>query len=273
MPIVTLTTDFGLQDWFVGSMRGVMLGINPDLTIVDLTHGICGGDIPGGALALTAGYHCFPPGTIHVAVVDPGVGSERTALAASIPDHFFIGPDNGLFALVLARQGKVSLRRLDDIRWHRHPVSSTFHGRDIFAPAAAHLSRGIPFEALGSAVTSFQTLNWPSVTRNQSEMRGAVVYVDHFGNCLTNIHADHLGGEAIQNVYLSIGSLPLIPGQSFYQEVDCGCPLVLIGSSGYLEIAVNGGRACDHLGLRRESKVVLTGKFRPLPDKNKTEND
>ncbi|HUK81543.1 MAG TPA: SAM-dependent chlorinase/fluorinase, partial [Verrucomicrobiae bacterium] len=187
MPIIALTTDFGSSDWFVGSMKGVILGINPQVTIVDLTHEIPAGDIRAGAFALAASYKCFPRLTVHCAVVDPGVGSERAPIAVKSADYFFVGPDNGVLSYALAQEKVREVRRLDNDEYFRKPVSHTFHGRDIFAPAAAHLSNGVPMNSLGSEVNEFVRVAWPQVNIDGGVTHGQVIYIDRFGNCITNI--------------------------------------------------------------------------------------
>ena len=257
MAIVTLTTDFGLRDWFVGSMRGVMLGINPSLTIVDLTHEISSGDISAAALSLMASYRTFPAGTIHVAVVDPGVGSDRNPLVADIPDHRFIGPDNGLFTLVLAGQSQIKLRRLDDPKWQRHPVCPTFHGRDIFAPAAAHLSRGISLQAMGSPLADYIRLDWPEPEIEEGVIRGQVIHIDRFGNAITNIPAGVLESLNEGPQYVATEHQSGIPLKAYYQQVPAQTSLALVGSAGLVELATNGDRASDRLDLKIGSTVTL----------------
>ncbi len=169
---ITLTTDFGLSDWFVGAMKGVIHGAAPKVTVIDLTHGIPGGDIRAGAFALAAGLHCFPLGTIHVAVVDPGVGSGRRAIAAQTGDCIFVGPDNGVLSWALARQDACEVRHIANAALFRKPLSQTFHGRDIFAPVAARLATGLPFADVGPIITDYQILPWPLVERRVDRLIG-----------------------------------------------------------------------------------------------------
>jgi len=242
MPIIALTTDFGSSDWFVGSMKGVILGINPQVTIVDLTHEIPAGDIRAGAFALAASYKCFPRLTVHCAVVDPGVGSERAPIAVKTSDYWFVGPDNGVLSFALAQEKVREVRRLDNDEYFRKPVSHTFHGRDIFAPAAAHLSNGVPMNSLGSEVNEFVRVAWPQVNIDGGVTHGQVIYIDRFGNCITNI------SSVASNVRVA-GRIEC-PVKKFYQEVPSGQPLAMMGSTGFLEIAVNGGHAAKALGLK-----------------------
>jgi S-adenosylmethionine hydrolase len=234
MPPITLTTDFGTTDWFVGAMKGVILEIQPAACVVDLTHGLPAGDIRAGAFALLAGYRAFPRGTIHVVVVDPGVGSDRRALVVASPDYLFVGPDNGVLSWALGREAQPEIRQLTNERYLRQPVSQTFHGRDVFAPVAAHLSRGIPPAAFGPVADQPVHLPWPQ--------EDAVLYIDRFGNAITNI--DRAQVRAIQ-----IGDRR-IAVEAHYQAVPAGEPVVVRGSSGFLEIAVNGGPAAEVLGLQ-----------------------
>src|SRR6266567_2035307 len=155
MRVITLTTDFGLSDWFVGSMKGVIFRINPRTTVVDLTHDLPPGDIRAGAFALAAAYRYFPKGTIHVAVIDPGVGTKRRAIAAQTADYFFVGPDNGVLSWALQRERIKAIRALENKTYFLQPLSQTFHGRDIFAPVAAHLTAGLAIRKLGRAVSAF----------------------------------------------------------------------------------------------------------------------
>ena len=187
MQIITLTTDFGLQDWFVGTIKGVILHTNPRARIIDITHGIPAGDVRGGAFALLACYKFFPKGAVHVVVVDPGVGGDRNAIAVQTADYWFVGPDNGVLSFALAREKINSIRRLDNTNYLLEPVSHTIHGRDVFAPVAAHLSRGIPIHRLGRAQRDFVRIPWPEPRVRRGCVEGEVIYVDHFGNAITNV--------------------------------------------------------------------------------------
>jgi S-adenosylmethionine hydrolase len=185
--IITLTTDFGTHDWFVGTMKGVILGIAPRAAIVDLTHEIPAGDIRAGAFALAAGFRFFPKGTVHVAVVDPGVGGARKAIAVQTSNYLFVGPDNGVLSLALAREKIKSVHSLGNANYFLRPISHTFHGRDIFAPVAAHLSRGTPMHKFGPARKDFIRLPWPQPRVRRGCIEGEVVFIDRFGNAITNI--------------------------------------------------------------------------------------
>ena len=257
MNLITLTTDFGTADWFVGTMKGVIAGANPGARVIDLTHGIAPGDIRAGAFALMASCHFFPKGTVHLAVVDPGVGSARRAVAVKTADYFFVGPDNGVLSWALARQKVRAIHLLEKAQYFLKPVSRTFHGRDIFAPVAAHLSRRVALEKLGPALPEYLCLPWPEPRRTRGGIEGEIVCIDRFGNCITNLDGgliEQAGGSA--SVLLGRRRLPLV---SFYQAVAPGKPVAVIGSTGFLEIAVNGGSAARRLKLKAGSAVWMVG--------------
>jgi S-adenosylmethionine hydrolase len=256
VPIITLTTDFGLDDWFVGSMKGVILGIAPEAQIVDITHGVAPGDLWGGAFALASAVHCFPEKTIHVAVVDPGVGGDRGALVVETPSAFFVGPDNGVLSLVLRNTEVKSIRRLENPLYTRGEISRTFHGRDIFAPAAAHLANGTPVVDFGPPQDSLEMLLWPEPRLEAGAWIGEVIHVDHFGNAITSLAGDGtaLGPDAT----VGFGVLR-VPVRDSYQAITSGQGVAVIGSTGLIEIAVNGGNAARQFGLKRGDRVELTG--------------
>ncbi len=255
-PLLTLTTDFGLQDPFVGVMKGVILARCPGVCIVDLTHALPPGDVRAGAFTLLTASRFFPRGTIHVAVVDPGVGSDRPALAARTPEALFLGPDNGLLSWVLARTPPVEVRRLENARLWLQPLSATFHGRDLFAPVAAHLAAGGRFGAVGPLVSDWVRLPWPSPQQTARGWRGEVVYVDHFGNAITNLPAS-AEVDATAAAWVHLPGQRRVPLGGFYQAVPAGRPVAVPGSSGFLEIAINGGHAARTLKLRVGSPVWL----------------
>jgi S-adenosylmethionine hydrolase len=255
MHVITLTTDFGTRDWFVGTMKGVILGINPRAAIVDLTHEISAGGIAAGAFALAAGCHYFPKGTVHVAVVDPGVGSKRGAIAVQTANHFFVGPDNGVLSWAIAREKVRSIRRLENDRFFLQPISHTFHGRDIFAPVAAHLSRGVPIHKFGPAQKDIVRLPWPKPRVSPAGIEGEVVYIDRFGNAITNIANASVPARHAHEV--RIGRRRMGAVRTFYQSVPAGQPVVVRGSSGFLEIAVNGSCAADEFGITIGDRIVL----------------
>lgn len=255
MRIITLTTDFGSQDWFVGTMKGVILGINPNSSVVDITHEIPPGDIRAGAFALMASYRYFPKGTVHLAVIDPGVGSERKAIAAQTTNYAFVGPDNGVLSFALAKEKIKGIYRLENERHFLHPVSHTFHGRDIFAPAAAHLSHGLAINKLGPKQEDFVRLPWPEPEISRDSIRGEIIYMDHFGNAITNIGNDCLARVGKPLVFKDGKRLCAI--EPFYQSVPRGKTVAVPGSSGYLEIAINGGSAARSLRLNIGTAVSV----------------
>jgi S-adenosylmethionine hydrolase len=192
--IITLTTDFGLADSFVGAMKGVILGLAPDVTVVDLTHQIDSYDVFGGAYALAGAFRSFPAGTIHVAVVDPGVGGRRRPIAAAAEGHVFVGPDNGVLSLALSAGEQAPVAHcIDNAAWFRHPVSQTFHGREIFAPTAARLARGEPLERCGPRIEDFAREAFPRPRRRPGGFAAMALGIDKFGNVITNLRREHFG--------------------------------------------------------------------------------
>lgn len=257
MNIITLATDFATHDWFVGTMKGVILGIAPHATIVDITHEIPPGDIRAGAFALAASHRFFPKGTVHVAVVDPGVGSERRALAVQTANYFFVGPDNGVLSLALAREKIKSIHQLTNDEFFLKPVSRTFHGRDVFAPVAAHLSLGVPIQKLGPRLEDFVKLDWPRLRFRDGKIEGEIVRVDRFGNLITNIDAENLRVFGDKPCEVFAKRKRLCPIAPFYGAVRVGRPLAVLGSTGFLEIAINGASAADKFRLRVGDAISL----------------
>jgi S-adenosylmethionine hydrolase len=247
--IITLTTDFGERDPYVAMMKGVVLSINPWARIVDITHGISAGSIQEGSTIIEEAFRYFPPGTIHVGVVDPGVGGKRRPIAVVAEGHFFVGPDNGLFWPIIDVHPPTEVIHLTEKRYWMDTISSTFHGRDIFAPVAAHLSRGIDPYLLGEKIDNPITLGHPSVRREHDLLVGEVIRVDHFGNLITNITGEELSElPSSENLVVTIGGLALKGIRTTYGDVSEGEPLALMGSSSLLEIAVNRGSAVEKLG-------------------------
>jgi S-adenosylmethionine hydrolase len=255
MKPITLTTDFGLRDWFVGTMKGVILKIAPNAPVIDLTHGISAGDVRAGAFAIAAAYRYFPAGTIHVGVVDPGVGGNRAGLVIETENNLFVGPDNGLFSFVRRGERLKSIHRIENPQYQLAVISRTFHGRDVFAPVAAHLSRGVSVGELGPRVHDIERLEWPALKTLRSGLRGEIVYIDHFGNAITNV----TGGSVLTSGAgkVRVGQ-KLVPIEARYGAVKAGRPVAVIGSSGLLEIAINGGNAAKSLKLKIGSPVVLS---------------
>ncbi len=248
--IITLLTDFGLEDGYVGIVKGVILGINPSARIVDISHLIPHGSILDAALVLQEAWHFFPEGTVHLAIVDPGVGTSRRPLALETSNHCFVGPDNGLFRPIIDQYPSSKIVHLNKSQYFLPEISNTFHGRDIFAPVAAHLSSGIALHLLGSPVSDPVSLPIPVPEIQKNLLRGEVIRVDHFGNLITNIDAKTLKDFIGKNQPLvQIGSLRISGITSTYGEVAPGEAVALIGSAGLLEIAVNLGHASDMDGL------------------------
>jgi len=262
MRVITLTTDFGAADWFVGTMRGVILSIHPRVQIVDITHGVRAGDVRAAAFTVAASCRFFPENTIHVAVVDPGVGSPRTAIAVQTENYVFVGPDNGVLSLALARERIKAIFQIRNPLLFLHPVSQTFHGRDVFAPVAAHLSKGLPLQKLGPRVRDFVRLDWPKPKISEGVMVGKIIYLDNFGNAITNISGLSLREFGSERCQVSVKRKPICRIGSFYQAVPIGKPVAVPGSSGFLEIAVNCGLAAKVFRLKVGDTVTVRWKSR-----------
>jgi len=250
MPIITLTTDFGTADWFVGSMKGVVAGLAPQATVVDITHAVPAGDVRAAAFVLLASYKCFPRLTVHVVVVDPGVGSDRPAIAVRTADYHFVGPDNGVLSWALSREEVLEIHRLENAEMFRQPVSATFHGRDVFAPVAARLAGGMLLDALGTTVKEYQRLEWPLPQRTPVGVTGQVMHVDRFGNAITNIEAPGLATLGNRPLTVALPNGETCPVKKFYREVEPVQPVALLGSTGFLEIAINTGHAARQFNLQ-----------------------
>jgi S-adenosylmethionine hydrolase len=261
-PIITLLTDFGWGDGYIGAMKGVILRINPDCRIVDLAHEISPHDVMGAALILGQTYPFFPSGTIHVAVVDPGVGGSRRPLVLETDGYRFVGPDNGCFTFVLKRQKEIEAYELTEERFCLPRVSHTFHGRDIFAPVAAHLSAGVPPAAMGSpvAIADLTSLAIPDPVAERETLQGEVIGVDSFGNLVTNISQDAMGAFAPDGVVeIEIGGERIRGLRSSYEEGRKAEIIALWGSAGLLEISLKeqnlhrerGWGRGDHVRIRR----------------------
>jgi S-adenosylmethionine hydrolase len=241
---ITLLTDFGTADYFVGAMKGVILSINPKAVIVDISHEIPAQDVAAGAFNLLAACDTFPVGTIHVAVVDPGVGSARRPIAVTAGEHVFVGPDNGLFTHIYDRDNSFQAFHITASQYFRQPVSTTFHGRDIFAPTAAALSTGVDPTSLGPRITDPIRLSLPDAP--------TIIHIDHFGNLITNIIRDQFNGTR-----LAINGRVISSFRSFFGEASGDEPFGIWGSAGFLEIAVNGGSAAEALGVKRGDEIQI----------------
>ncbi|MBN2338180.1 MAG: SAM-dependent chlorinase/fluorinase [Acidobacteria bacterium] len=247
MAIVTLLSDFGLRDHFVASMKGVMLGLNPELTFVDISHEIPPQDVFSAAFTLGQTWHLYPPGTVHLAVVDPGVGGARKALAASAGGQFFVAPDNGILSYVFSSAEDSAAYEITAEHYYRKPVSATFQGRDIFAPIAAWISRGIPLPQLGPALPDPVKLQLPAIKRVQDALiQGVVLAVDHFGNLVTNLRPE----DVPRAFRIMAGKQEIIRRCATYGEGAAGEFFIVAGSTGYLEIAVKNGSAAERLNMK-----------------------
>ena len=251
--IISLTTDFGKRDSFVGAMKGVVLGIAPEAQIVDIAHEIPPGDIRAAAFALMTAAPFFPARTIHLVVVDPGVGSARKAIAIRCAQATFLGPDNGVLSWAVRDEGPLEVRSLENPQIRLPRLSATFHGRDLFAPAAAWLAQGGRFAEIGPELNCFHRLDWPRATLVAGGWQTEIIHVDTYGNAITALKAEEAADK--QSV--------ILPGERriaiapFYSAVSKGSPLAVVGSSGLLEIAINGGDAAKTFDLRPGAQVLV----------------
>jgi S-adenosylmethionine hydrolase len=257
--VIALTTDFGAAGYHAGAMKGVILSLNPLAAVVDLCHGIPPGDVEEGAWTLFWNWNHFPVGTVHLAVVDPGVGSTRRPLAAAAGGHLFVGPDNGLLAPALAAAGEAKVVEIAVPREGEERISSTFHGRDIFAPAAARLSLGEALDRIGSAVTDLVGLSLPRPhLLEDGIVEGTVISIDPFGNLVSSITSGDLDEAGLgDRTRVVLGGTAIVGLKGHYAEGEAGSPLALVNSSGHLEVAVNGGRAADIIGAGKGDVVRL----------------
>lgn len=279
MCLLTLTTDFGLADTYVGVMKGVILGIAPDARLVDLTHEIAPQNLLEASARLEAAIPYFPPGTIHLVVVDPGVGTERAALVVETETCRFVAPDNGVLTLPLRRFPAQRVVRLGEAarRYFQQPVSATFHGRDVFAPIAAHLAAGVPSESLGEAIApeTLVTLPIPEPqaerdAEGRSMLRLHTLYTDHFGNLITDLTAERWTVWEQAEGVLASGITVQVGGHQWqglartFAEVPIGSSLAYWGSAGRLEIAIRNGNAARTLGLSPGDPILLVDAKKPL---------
>ena len=257
--ILTLTTDFGIDDAYVAIMKGVISSIAPAVRMVDITHNIAPQDVMEAAFVLKSAAPYFPPGAIHLAVIDPGVGTDRRPVALRMGDHWYVGPDNGLFSLLLNGSTPDEAVVLNKPAFWRTPdVSQTFHGRDIFAPIAAHIAAGRTLTQLGSPIESLTPLYWALPIADQQGVQGWVVHVDRFGNCITNIEQSMIDLDRHpRGVKCYVGSTILDTISTNYASTPAGEPLMLFDSHELLEIAVNSGNASELLSIRKGSPVNI----------------
>jgi len=257
-PIITLTTDFGLSDHFVGAMKGVIFGICPGAEIVDICHEITPFEIPEGGFVAAETYRHFPPKTIHVVVVDPGVGTARRPILAEAARQYFVAPDNGVLSMILSRE-KHKVRALTAERYFLKDVSRTFHGRDVFAPVAAHLAKGVPASRFGKPINDYLRSTFGQPTRTGKRIwTGNILKIDRFGNLITNLHIDEFPGIRQRPFELMVGPYRIFQFVTTFAEGNFGELLVIAGSSGFLEVAVNQGSAAKTIGCATGAQVDLT---------------
>lgn len=258
--IVALTTDFGLKDPYVAEMKAVILSVCPSAVIVDVTHEVEKFNIRMGAYVLAAAAPYFPRNTIHVAVVDPGVGSQRRSIIIQTKQGFFIGPDNGLMFMAAEKQGVIGIREITNPKRMLPQVSYTFHGRDVFAPTAGHLANGVPLTDFGPELRDLVKPKFATVVKEKNELVGEILHVDDFGTIITNMSSSEISAfpqESVVNVQLPKLKLKLDFRKS-YTEVKVGEALVLVGSQGFVEIAVNQGSAAANFGAKPGDKIRLS---------------
>ena len=258
-PLITLLTDFGTRDWFVASLKGVILTINPAARIVDLSHDITPYGIAEAAYCLQACYRTFPAGTVHVVVVDPGVGGSRRPILAKAGDNYFVAPDNGVLTPIVGGGQPVEIRQLENPRYQLRSPGATFHGRDLFAPAAAWLTKGEALASFGRVVTDPVMLDWPRPVRDGSAIRGQIVYVDRFGNLISNISLADLPCDQLERMTMTIGGRPIGPLVSHYAAAASDVPQALINSQGLLEIFVRERPASELLSVGIGAVVEVAG--------------
>ncbi len=264
MSIITLLTDFGIQDEYVGLMKGVILSVNPDASIIDLTHNIAPQDLVSAAYLIKSSHRYFPKSTVHVVVVDPGVGSDRAIIAVNMMGQTFIAPDNGVLSLVIEEGTVDNIVKVDNSDYFLDSISRTFHGRDIFAPVAAHISKGVEINNLGTKTNKDSIeridIKKPRISDNGS-LVGAVVSVDHFGNLITNIDSGFLEtyckDGVFENLEIKIGKGRIQGISESYSSAVTQTPLAIIGSKGYLEISLNMGSAQVYFDAQKGDSVHI----------------
>jgi S-adenosylmethionine hydrolase len=260
-PIITLTTDFGSNDHFVGTIKGVILDIAPEAQIVDICHSVQSFDVLDGALTISQAYSYFPSRTVHVVVVDPGVGTARRPILASCDKYHFVAPDNGVLSLVYAREERMHVRHITSEHYFLQPVSNTFHARDIFAPVAAWLAKEVDSQKFGDEVEEYVRFSAPKPKAvDENRLRGVVLKVDKFGNLITNItpqDAPMLFGADATAFKIVIGSREITEIRNTYAEGAPGEVIGILGSMGFLEIAANRGAAAQLTGAGKGNEVII----------------
>jgi S-adenosylmethionine hydrolase len=260
-PIVTLTTDFGTNDHFVGAVKGVILDIVPEAAIVDISHAVQAYDVLDGALAISQAYSYFPTGTVHMVVVDPGVGTTRRPIIASSDGYHFVAPDNGVLSMVYAKEDRIHVRHVTSEHYFRQPVSNTFHGRDVFAPIAAYLAKLVDSHKFGDEIEDYVKFAAPKPKpAGDNRLRAVVLKVDRFGNLITNVtpqDAPSLFGANPAPFKIVVGSKEITDIRSAYAEGAPGEVFGIIGSMGYLEIVANRAAAAQVTGAGKGSEVSI----------------
>lgn len=261
-PIITLTTDFGLNDHFVGTIKGVILSIVPEVEIVDICHSVQAFDVLDGALTIAQAYSYFPSGTVHLVVVDPGVGTARRPILVTSDRHHFVAPDNGVLSVIYAREERLHIRHITAEHYSLQPVSNTFHARDVFSPVAAWLAKGVDPEKFGDEISDFVRFNAPKPKAvDGSTLRGVVLKADRFGNLVTNItpqDAPALFAAVPVQFKIRVGKQEITEIHSNYSEGAPGEVFGILGSMGYLEIAADRGSAAKIIGAGKGSEVILS---------------
>jgi hypothetical protein len=263
--MITLLTDFGLSDYFVPAVKGVILTINSEATIVDITHDVAAHDIQAAAFTLGACYHDFPSGTVHMVVVDPGVGSTRRVIVVSAGGYFFVGPDNGVFSFVYARESNPRVFHVTDGRYFRHPVSATFHGRDVFAPVAAHIAGGARPEEVGVEIEDYVRFEIPRprphsrLIEARGMVEGRIIHIDRFGNLVTNFTEAELRPDMIApSTKIHVGGREVGRFNAYFAEAaDRDGLFAYPGSAGFWELALWRRSAAEFINARRGDEVIL----------------
>jgi S-adenosylmethionine hydrolase len=260
-PVITLTTDYGTNDHLVGVLKGVILRILPNASIVDINHHVVPFDVLDGALTIAAAYRYFPARTVHLVVVDPGVGTARRPILVTADQSYFVAPDNGVLSLIYEREPSVLVRHITSEHYFLNPVSKTFHGRDIFAPVAAWMAKTLQTEAMGEEISDYLKFALPRPKAAGSVKKGVVLRVDSFGNLVTNFTAEDLpqAGGANGKIKLQVAGKSVEKLAQTFAEGAAGEPVALVGSSGFVEIAVNKGHAARVLAANRGAEVILEG--------------
>jgi len=258
-PLITLLTDFGTVDHYVACMKGVILGICPEADLVDISHDVTPFSIPEGAYTLAQAWQCFPAGTTHLAVVDPGVGSARRPIVAEVAGHRFVAPDNGLLGMIFDASPGARIREIGATRYFRQPVSKTFHGRDVFAPVAAHLAKGLPAARLGNLISDAVLGDFTKPTQlSPGRWAGHVLKIDRFGNIVTNLDWATFHGIVQSPFKLKVGRRSVTRYSATYAAAPAGQMFAINGSSGYVEVSLNQSNAGIALGAMPGDAIYLT---------------